>query len=148
MNMLALWVLGPFTEFALGSRRFLLVYLLAGIGSMGVVVALASGPMGEHMTVGASGCVMGLVGASGALMLRGWLREKALTARRRLTGIFAIVAMQTAFDAVVPHVSMTAHLSGAIIGFLTTIVLSDRLTKPKGAGIIAAAKAGRESAQT
>ena len=98
MNMLALWLLGPFVEFALGFRRFLLVYLLAGVGSMGVVMRFASGPAGGQLTVGASGCIMGLVGATGALTLRGWLREKALSARKRLGATFLIVAMQTAFD--------------------------------------------------
>ena len=127
MNMVALWVLGPFIEFALGFRKFLFVYLLAGIGSMAVVMAFASGPTGEQMTVGASGSIMGLVGATGALMLRGWMREKALSARRRLAGVLIIVATQTIFDALVPQVSMTAHLSGAVIGFLATLILRDRL---------------------
>ncbi len=130
MNMFAMWLLGPFAEFALGSRRFILVYLLTGIGSMGVVVMFGSGPNGEQMTVGASGCIMGIVGATGALMLRGWMREKALAAKRRLITILAIVAMQSTFDSMVPQVSMTAHLSGALIGFVATLILRDRLKLP------------------
>ena len=43
MNMLGLWLLGPFTEFAFGFRRFILVYLLAGIGSMATVLASVPG---------------------------------------------------------------------------------------------------------
>ena len=66
MNMLGLWLLGPFTEFALGSRRFVLVYLLAGIGSMTTVLVCSSGAQEVSLTVGASGCVMGLVGAVGS----------------------------------------------------------------------------------
>ena len=127
MNMLGLWLLGPFTEFALGSGRFVLVYLLAGIGSMTTVLVCSSGAQEISLTVGASGCVMGLIGASGALMLRGWLREKAPVAKRRLVVMLMIVSVQTLFDSVVPHVSMTAHLSGAFIGFLSTMVLQDRL---------------------
>ena len=127
MNMFALWILGPFTEFALGFRRFTLVYLLAGIGSMEVVMLFSSGPNGDQLTAGASGCIMGLVGATGALMLRGWLKERALVARRRLVAVVLIVAMQTVFDFLVPHVSMTAHLSGAIIGFSAAMFLRDRL---------------------
>ena len=130
MNMFALWILGPFTEFALGFRRFILVYALAGVGSMTVVMLFASGPDGEQLTVGASGCIMGLVGASEALMLRGWLREKALVAKRRLFAVLAIVSLQCLFDSVVPHVSMTAHLSGAVIGFAATMLLGDRLGPP------------------
>jgi rhomboid protease GluP len=128
MNMLALWVLGPFVEFALGARRFLLVYMVAGLGSMGVVMAFASGPNGEQLTAGASGCIMGLVGATAALMLRGWRREKAVSARRRLAAMLLIVGVQIIFDSVVPNVSMTAHLSGALIGFIATMILRDRLT--------------------
>jgi rhomboid protease GluP len=131
LNMLALWLLGPFVEFALGFRKILLVYLLAGVGSMGVVMAFASGPKEEQLMVGASGCIMGLVGATGALMLRGWLREKALAARKRLIAVLLIVAMQSAFDSLVPQVSMTAHLSGAFIGFAATMILRDRLRIPR-----------------
>jgi rhomboid protease GluP len=131
MNMFALWILGPITEFALGRRRYLLVYLLAGVGSMATVMLFSSGRPGE-LTVGASGCIMGLVGATGALMLRGWLRQKALAAKRGLVAMLAIVAMQTLFDSMVPQVSMTGHLSGALIGFAATLFLRDRLTPPSG----------------
>lgn len=130
MNMLALAVLGPFVEYALGFGRYVLVYLLCGVGSMGMVILLRFGPNGQQIAVGASGCIMGLVGATGALMLRGWLREKALSAKRRLAVVVVIVAMQTSFDAVVPQVSMTAHLSGVIIGFAVTMILRDRLKSP------------------
>jgi membrane associated rhomboid family serine protease len=71
---------------------------------------------------------MGLVGATGSLMLRGWLREKALAAKRRLFQMLLIVSLQVFFDSVVPHVSMTAHLSGVFIGFAATAFLRDRLT--------------------
>ena len=127
MNMLAMWVLGPFVELALGFRRFILVYLLAGIGSMVMVMAVGSGPRGEQMTVGASGCIMGLVGATGGLMLRGWLREKSRSARGRLLAMVMIVATQTMFDSLVPQVSMTGHLSGAMLGLALTLLVRDRL---------------------
>ena len=127
MNMVGLWVLGPFTEFALGFRRYMAIYLLAGIGSMGTVMAMASGANGDQLTVGASECIMGLVGATAGLMLRGWLREKASIAKRRLVAMFAIVVLQTFFDSLVPQVSMTAHISGALIGFLGTVMVRDRL---------------------
>ena len=70
---------------------------------------------------------MGLVGATGAVMLRGWLREKALSAKRRLIAVLLIVMMQSV-DSVVPQVSMATHLSGVVIGFLLTMFLQDRLS--------------------
>jgi rhomboid protease GluP len=132
MNMVALWVLGPFMEYALGFWRYLLLYSLTGVGSMAVVMLLGSGPEGDGLTVGASGCIMGLVGATGAIMLRGWRRENAFTAKRRLGSVLLVVVIQTLFDSVVPQVSMTAHLSGAMIGFVITLWLRDRLAQPSG----------------
>ncbi len=130
MNMLGLWILGPFVEFALGFRRFVLVFLLTGIGSMAVIMALSSTDDPQSLTVGASGGIMGLVGATGALMLRGWLLEGAHVAKRRLVLVLMIVAMQTLFDSVVPQVSMTAHLSGTVIGFAATMLLQHRFKSP------------------
>ena len=49
-------------------------------------------------------------------------------AKRRLVAVLLIILMQSAFDSMVPQVSMTAHLSGALIGFIATMVLRDRLT--------------------
>src|SRR5579883_538160 len=106
MNMFALWVLGPFMEFALGPGRYLVLYLISGIGSMGTVILLASGQRAEQITIGASGCIMGLVGATGALMLRAWRRHKVSTAKRRLLATAVIILMQTTFDSLIPQVSM------------------------------------------
>ncbi len=122
MNMFALWTIGPFAEYALGFRRFMIVYFLCGLGSMAVVVRF-----GTEFIVGASGAIMGLVGATAALMLRGWLQAKADAARQRLTAVIMVLAMQTVFDALVPQISMTAHLSGAVIGFLLTMGLRNHL---------------------
>ncbi|HYT60153.1 MAG TPA: rhomboid family intramembrane serine protease [Haliangiales bacterium] len=123
MNMLGLWILGPFVEFALGFRRFCLIYLLSGVGSMGTTLIWMTAAGGDQILVGASACVMGLVGGTGAILLRGWRQQKARIASRRLVSVLFIVALQTLFDWVVPQVSMAAHLSGLAIGFLTTLFL-------------------------
>lgn len=130
MNMLALALLGPFLECAFGRLRYLLLYLGAGIGSMLFVCVFASGPTGEQLTVGASGCVMGLVGATGALMWRGWRQERARIARRRLVVVLLIIAAQTVFDAIIPQISMAGHLSGALLGFGLASGLRDCLNTP------------------
>jgi len=125
MNMFALSILGPFLEFALGFRRYLFNYFLTGIGSMLLVMVFQK--HGEdQLTMGASGAVMGVVGATGAIMLRGWLRDRAGMAKRRLASIFFIIGLQTVFDAMIPEISMTAHLTGALIGFAVALGLSSR----------------------
>lgn len=97
---------------------------------MAFVTLLNSEPNQAELMVGASGSIMGLVGATGALMLSAWRRHKAVTAKRRLGAMLLIVLMQTAFDFMVPHISMIGHLSGALLGFAIALLLRDRLGAP------------------
>lgn len=59
-NMLALWILGPQVELAIGRARFLALYLLSALAGSTLVYWLASE---TGATVGASGAVFGLMGA-------------------------------------------------------------------------------------
>jgi membrane associated rhomboid family serine protease len=60
-NMLYLWIFGNNIEDVLGRVRFIVFYLLCGIGA--AVVHIASDPNSAIPTVGASGAVAGLMGA-------------------------------------------------------------------------------------
>jgi membrane associated rhomboid family serine protease len=59
-NMLALWVLGPQLELALGRVRFLALYFGSGLAGSALVYWLA--PTNQS-TLGASGAIFGLMGA-------------------------------------------------------------------------------------
>ena len=67
-NMFALWMFGRTLEYRLGSQRFLVYYMVCGIGAAliqyGVAQLLGELPM---FLVGASGAVMGLLLAFGVL---------------------------------------------------------------------------------
>ena len=127
MNLAALAMLGPRAEAALGSGRTLVVYLLSGVGSMAAVAAQGWFSDAPVIAVGASGAVMGLIGATAAMMLRGWLNEGAVAARNRGLAMAGVVLAQMVIDTLVPQLSFTAHLSGAMIGFVATFLLGDRL---------------------
>jgi len=125
MNMFALWVLGPFVERILRPLRYLVCYLGAGIGSMAMVVVLYRlGFVHYGLLAGASGAIMGLVGATAAIALRDSrvLKTSASFARLRWAG--TVILIQIAFDASTPQVSMAAHLGGCACGFLLTLLLS------------------------
>ena len=72
---------------------------------------------------------MGIVGSNAAMMLRGWVRERAPVARQRGLAMAGYVVVQMVVDSMVPQLSFTAHLAGAIIGFVTTLLLGDRLRR-------------------
>jgi membrane associated rhomboid family serine protease len=59
-NMLALLIVGPAVEVLLGKARFLALYLIAGLG--GTVGSYLLGPHNQP-GVGASGAIMGIMGA-------------------------------------------------------------------------------------
>jgi rhomboid protease GluP len=79
--------------------------------------------------VGASGCIMGIVGAWAGFLLR---HRHAPHAKQRLANVAMIVAIQTAFDLSTPQVSMAAHLCGLIAGFFLGLILAPRAVPVAG----------------
>jgi rhomboid protease GluP len=118
LNVLALLILGPFVEKALGIGRYLLIYWGAGVGSMGILTFLQATHLSElALVVGASACIMGLLGATAAILLHIWRQSHSPLALRRLRFILLIILLQTIFDLSVPQISVMGHLSGLVIGF-------------------------------
>jgi rhomboid protease GluP len=121
-NIYALYILGPALERSIGALRFITCYLISGIGSgLGVVLLHILGLTPAEEVVGASGCIMGIVGAWAGFLLR--YRHLPL-ARRRLQNILFIVVIQTVFDLSTPQVSMAAHMCGLITGLVVGLILT------------------------
>jgi membrane associated rhomboid family serine protease len=120
-NLFALLLLGPALERQIGGFLFAVCYLVSGIGSSIAVVLLTKLRLLEPVQlVGASGCIMGVVGTWIGFLLR---HRHAPLARQRLRNIFVIVLLQLAFDLVTPRVSMSAHLGGLFTGFLLGLLV-------------------------
>lgn len=126
-NALALYSLAPFVERSLGSVRFLIVYFGSGVGGL-TVIAWATALFGfdDRLVVGASGAIMGLVGATGAILAHAARSEGSPVARERLRTVGTIIGLQIVFDILVPQTSATAHLIGAALGFAIGWVVHDR----------------------
>jgi membrane associated rhomboid family serine protease len=123
-NLFALYVLGPPLERSIGTIRFLACYLISGIASSAGVVALMEiGLVQPSQLIGASGCILGVVGAWAGLLLR---HRHAPFAKQRLANIGLIVAIQIAFDLSTPQVSMAAHMCGLVAGFFLGLLLAPR----------------------
>jgi len=123
-NLFALYVLGPPLERSIGTIRFVVCYLGSGIASSAGVVALTKlQVVDEAQVIGASGCIMGVVGAWAGFLLR---HHHAPFAKERLANIGLIVLIQIAFDLSTPQVSMPAHMGGLVAGFLLGLILAPR----------------------
>ena len=123
-NLFALYVLGPPLERSIGAIRFAICYLISGlVSSAGVVGLTVIGFVQVAQLVGASGCIMGIVGAWAGFLLR---HRFAPHAKQRLGNVLMIIAIQTAFDLSTPQVSMAAHLCGLITGLVLGLILAPR----------------------
>ena len=127
-NMLVLFVIGDNLERALGHVKYLIFYLLCGIGSNWVSMMAHST---DTMTVsaGASGAIFGVVG--GLLYVvtanRGQLED--LNTRKLVIMIFFSLYLgytSTGVDNI-------AHLSGLVIGFVLAIILYHRPARDRWA---------------
>jgi len=125
MNMLGLLLLGPFVETSLGRLKFVFTYLLSGLASMAFVVAMARWRlMPDDLLVGASGSIMGLIGATAIVLLRSWRTGRSRVALQRLQRVALAVGLQVVFDLVTPQVSMAAHTSGVVAGCVVALLLT------------------------
>jgi membrane associated rhomboid family serine protease len=123
-NIFALYILGPPLEQSIGTIRFGVCYLISGLASSAGVVALTVvGLVQVAQLVGASGCIMGVVGAWAGFLVR---HRHAPQAKQRLGNVVMIIAIQVAFDLSTPQVSMAAHLCGLVAGFFLGLVLAPR----------------------
>jgi len=135
VNMMSLWFLGRFIEFALGSWRMLVVYMVSLVASGLGVVYFSSDPM--IATVGASGAIFGLFGALFAIGFK--LGKPGMELVRANVGILVLNLIITF---TVPQISWQAHVAGLLAGFALTYVM---YAPPRRvAPVVVDARTGRE----
>lgn len=116
-NMYALWLFGRNLEEMLGKWRFAALYLLSGLGGSLMVMLWAYADPNSlgTPTVGASGAIFGVLGAT---------LVAALAAKVNITSLLVLVAINFGIG-LIPgaNVSWQAHLGGLLVGAGTMWVL-------------------------
>ncbi|MET7734934.1 rhomboid family intramembrane serine protease [Streptomyces sp. NPDC005402] len=106
-NMLSLWWLGGPLEAALGRARYLAVYIVSGLAGSALAYLLASPGTG---TLGASGAIFGLFGATAVLMRR---------LNYDLRPIIALLVINLIITFGWSSISWQAHIGGLVAGLIT-----------------------------
>ncbi len=115
MNMITLYFVGIQIEAAFGHTRFLVLFLVSGVGGN-----VASFCFSNSLSAGASTAIFGLFGAFMMLGESFWQNPVI----RQLTQTFlAFVVMNIIFDLFAPGIDLAGHIGGLAAGFLVAYSL-------------------------
>jgi len=128
-NMLFLFVLGGIVEAAIGMRKYLILYFLAGIlGGITMIFMTSIGLVSDNVSIlGASGAIFGILGAAAILRPTHTIYVYFLPVPLIVIGLIYIglegVHILSGGQA---GVANGAHLGGAIVGIIAAIYLRNR----------------------
>jgi membrane associated rhomboid family serine protease len=106
-NMLSLWWLGGPLEAALGRARYLSLYFVSGLAGSALTYLLASP---TSASLGASGAIFGLFGATAVLMRR---------LNYDMRPIIALLVINLIFTFGWSNIAWQAHIGGLVAGVIT-----------------------------
>jgi membrane associated rhomboid family serine protease len=133
MNMYALWILGGVLERGLGPVRYLGIYFVGLFaGSLGVMLVSPTAT-----TVGASGAVFGLMGATVAVQ-----RSRGIDPWS--SGLGGLIVLNLLITFLLPVISVGGHLGGLVGGLAVGALIEQvdrRSTKAGGGGRVGRAAA-------
>lgn len=121
-NMYTLFIFGSVVERIIGSKKFLVFYLICGVGAAGfhlLVTALLSGMSGPM--VGASGAIYGVMLAYAMLFPESKLTlifPPVTLSAKWMVIVFAAIELVTGVTSTVEGIAHFAHLGGMLLGFL------------------------------
>lgn len=128
-NLIALWIFGQAIENLWGSRRFLIYYLLTGIGAALIHMWISKG---GAPTIGASGAVYGILLAFGMMFPDRYIIlffPPIPIKAKYFVMIFGMIELFSGISNPMSGVAHFAHLGGLVVGFI--LIKFWRLKKPE-----------------
>lgn len=131
-NMLILFILGDNLERALGHIKYLIFYLLCGVGANVASMVINLGEYQNIVSAGASGAIFGVIGGLlyAVLINRGRLED--LSTRQ----LVVVIACSLYFGFVSTGVDNAAHIGGLIIGFVMGAIFYRRPRRKRNIGYV------------
>ncbi|SHL62814.1 rhomboid family intramembrane serine protease [Actinacidiphila paucisporea] len=110
-NMLSLWWIGAPLERLLGRSRYIVLYLISALAGSATVLLITP----DTLTLGASGAIFGLFGATAVFMRR---------LRYDMRPILILLVLNVVFSFTWPNVSWQAHMGGLLAGTAVAIAMA------------------------
>ena len=123
-NMILLFVLGDNMERALGSAKYLLFYLLCGIGANVASLVVELNSSVQAVGAGASGAIFGVIGGLFYVVTINWGQLEDLNTTQLV--VMILLSLYHGFTST--GVDNVAHVGGLVLGMLLAAVL---YRKPK-----------------
>ncbi len=118
-NMLVLFVLGDNMERALGKVKYLIFYLLCGVGANVASLLLELDDPVQAVGAGASGAIFGVIGGLLYAVMANRGRLEDLSARQ--LAVMILLSLYFGFSST--GVDNVAHVAGLIIGFILAMIM-------------------------
>lgn len=118
-NMLTLVILGKYLEPIVGKVKFVIIYMLSGIGGSVLTLLVELKTDVYHISAGASGAIFGLTGALLSLTILNRGQIAGLTKQ----GVLIMIGISLYNGFASGNVANSAHIGGLIFGFILTCLL-------------------------
>lgn len=130
MNMLALWDGGKLVERMFGAVRFLVIYLISGVGGNLLSLVIQGN---DAVSGGASGAIFGIYGA---LLVYVWFARRQMQAqefRWLFWGALLFSALTIAMGYIIPGIDNSAHIGGFVTGIVMATLFLPSSIQPSRA---------------
>lgn len=117
LNAYGLYILGPAMEKFYGWQKFLVIFVISGLGG-----TLATLWWGDAPSVGASGAIFGIIGGTGVIGLKYRELLPRAIAKQMTKGAVILFVANVAIGLTIPQIDMAAHMGGAAAGALVTLM--------------------------
>ena len=124
MNSYSLYNIGPAVEYAFGTFRYILTYLASGVIANFLTFSTGSSPL----SLGASGCTFGLIGALATYSYR---NKKVLgpNAEAMLSSLKQTMFINLLYGFSMQGIDNSAHIYGALSGAAAAFIIGPRLQR-------------------
>lgn len=123
-NLYALFALGPMLEGYLGPARFTIIYVLGGL--FGSLLSYAFSP---SISVGASGAIFGIIGATTVYFFR-YRHNFGAQGRAILQNMIVVIVINLVFGLSAGYIDNWGHIGGLLGGALVAVGLMPRYQQP------------------